>query len=305
MDLEQAVNSRAESYNRTIKLAKILESCELCPRKCRVNRLRGERGYCRSGSELVISSYGPHFGEESELVGSHGSGTVFMANCNLQCVYCQNYDISQLGYGEEVSIDEVADIMLSLQVRDCHNINLVTPTHFAPQLIQAVAAAGRRGLKIPIVWNCGGYENVEVIKLLKGFVDIYMPDMKYSEYEPAKRYSNAPDYFERSREAVLEMQRQVGDLKVDDRGVAYKGLLIRHLVLPNGLAGSEKILEFIIREVSKDCYVNIMAQYRPCGKASEYEPLSRRPTYGEYLRVVEYARKLGLYRGLKSIHAYD
>jgi len=299
MDLEQAVNSRTESNNRTIKLVKILESCELCPRKCRVNRLRGERGYCSSGSKLVISSYGPHFGEEPELVGSHGSGTVFMTNCSLQCVYCQNYDISQLGYGEEVSNTEAVDIMLSLQERGCHNINLVTPTHFAPQLVQVITAARRMGLKIPIVWNCGGYENVEVIKLLEGFIDVYMPDMKYSETEPAERYSNAPDYFERSKEAVMEMQRQVGDLKVDVMGVAYRGLLIRHLVLPNSLSGGEKILEFITEEVSKDCYVNIMAQYRPCGKASEYEELSRRPTHGEYLRVVEFARKLGLYRGLQ------
>jgi putative pyruvate formate lyase activating enzyme len=305
MDLEQAVNSRAESYNRTIKLAKILESCELCPRKCRVNRLRGERGYCRSGSELVISSQGPHFGEEPELVGSNGSGTVFMTNCNLQCVYCQNFEISQLGYGNEVSNAKAVDIMLGLQERGCHNINLVTPTHFAPQLVQAITTARRMGLKVPIIWNCGGYENVEVIKLLEGFVDIYMPDMKYSETMPAERYSNAPDYFVRSKEAVLEMQRQVGDLKVDVRGVAYRGLLIRHLVLPNDLAGSEKILEFITREVSKDCYVNIMAQYRPCGKASEYDELSRRPTRDEYLKVVEGARELGLYRGLREVHTYD
>jgi putative pyruvate formate lyase activating enzyme len=191
------------------------------------------------------------------------------------------------------------DIMLGLQERGCHNINLVTPTHFAPQLVQVITVARRIGLKIPIVWNCGGYENVEVIKLLEGFVDIYMPDLKYSETEPAERYSTAPDYFERSKETILEMQRQVGDLKVNGRGVAYRGLLIRHLVLPNSLAGSEKILEFITREVSKDCYVNIMAQYRPCGKAFEYTELSRRPTQDEYLRVVEFAKKLGLYRGLQ------
>jgi len=305
MDLEQALNSRAESHSRTIKLIEILESCELCPRRCRINRLRGERGYCRSGSELEISSHGPHFGEEPELVGSHGSGTVFMTNCNLQCVYCQNYEISQLGYGYEVSNARAVDIMLGLQDGGCHNINLVTPTHFAPQLVQAIIAARRVGLEIPIVWNCGGYENVEVIKLLEGFVDVYMPDMKYSETRPAERYSNAPDYFERSKIAVLEMQRQVGDLKVDGRGVAYRGLLIRHLVLPNDLAGSEKILEFISEEVSKDCYVNIMAQYRPCGRASEYEELSRRPTRDEYSRVVEVSRKLGLYRGLQEVHAYS
>jgi len=279
------------------RLYKILEACELCPRKCRVNRLKGEKGYCRSGSELIVSSYGPHFGEEPELVGRHGSGTIFLTNCNLLCVYCQNYDISHLGYGEEVSIEEAADMMLSLQKRGCHNINLVTPTHFAPQLVKATEAAASRGLKIPIVWNCGGYENVEIIKLLDGIVGIYMPDIKYSEREPAKRYSNALDYFERSREAVKEMHRQVGDLKVDERGIAYRGLLIRHLVLPNNLAGSEKVLEFIVNELSKECYVNIMAQYRSCGKAYEYEELSRKPTLNEYFRVVDFARKLGLYRG--------
>ena len=279
------------------RLYKILESCELCPRKCRVNRLKGEKGYCRSGSELIVSSYGPHFGEEPELVGRHGSGTIFLTNCNLLCVYCQNYDISHLGYGEEVSIEEAADMMLSLQKRGCHNINLVTPTHFAPQLVKATEAAASRGLKIPIVWNCGGYENVEIIKLLDGIVGIYMPDIKYSEREPAKRYSNALDYFERSREAVKEMYRQVGGLKVDERGIAYRGLLIRHLVLPNNLAGSEKVLEFIVNELSKECYVNIMAQYRSCGKAYEYEELSRKPTLNEYFRVVDFARKLGLYRG--------
>jgi putative pyruvate formate lyase activating enzyme len=286
-----------ELGERVDRLYKILESCELCPRKCKVNRLKGEKGYCRSGRELVISSFGPHFGEERELVGRHGSGTIFLTNCNLLCVYCQNYDISHLGYGEETSIGEAAEIMLGLQNRGCHNINLVTPTHFAPQLVKATKDAAKRGLRLPLVWNCSGYENVEVIKLLDDIVDIYMPDMKYGESEPAKRYSNTPDYFERSREAVKEMHRQVGDLKVDERGVAYRGLLIRHLVLPNNLAGSEKVLKFISEELSKEAYINIMPQFRPSGKAYEYGELSRKPTANELYSVIKSARKLGLHRG--------
>jgi putative pyruvate formate lyase activating enzyme len=292
------MNSETEFKEEIKRLVEILESCELCPRKCRVNRMRGERGYCGSGRELEISSYGPHFGEEPELVGRFGSGTVFLTNCSLHCVYCQNYEISHLGYGEEVSIGEATGIMLGLERRGCHNINLVTPTQYSAQLVQAIAAARSSGLKVPIVWNCGGYENVEVVKLLDGFVDIYMPDIKYGVRESAEKYSDARDYFERSKEAVLEMQRQVGDLKVDGRGVAYRGLLIRHLVLPNNLAGSENVLEFISNEVSRDCYVNIMAQYRPCGKASDFEELNRKPTRDEYMSVIKAARSLGLRRGL-------
>lgn len=289
-----------ELDERVERLNRILESCELCPRKCRANRLEGKKGYCGSGKELIISSYGPHFGEEPEITGRNGSGTIFLANCNLLCIYCQNYEISHLGQGGETSIDEAAEIMLNLQSKGCHNVNLVTPTHFTPQLVKAISVAAGRGLRLPIFWNCSGYENVETIKLLNGIVDIYKPDMKYSQSEPAKKYSNAPDYFERCKEAVREMHRQVGDLRVDERDIAFRGLLIRHIVLPNNLAGSEKILEFISEELSKTCYVNIMAQYRPLGRAYEYEELARRPTSTEYLRVVDYARKLGLHRGFRA-----
>jgi putative pyruvate formate lyase activating enzyme len=289
-----------ELDERVDRLNRILESCELCPRKCRANRLEGKKGYCGSGKELIISSYGPHFGEEPEITGRNGSGTIFLANCNLLCIYCQNYEISHLGQGGEASIDEAAEIMLNLQSKGCHNVNLVTPTHFTPQLVKAISVAAGRGLKLPIFWNCSGYENIETIKLLNDIVDIYKPDMKYSQSEPAKKYSNAPDYFERCKEAVREMHRQVGDLKVDERDIAHRGLLIRHLVLPNNLAGSEKVLEFISEELSKTCYVNIMAQYRPLGRAYEYEELARRPTSTEYLRVVDYARKLGLHRGFSA-----
>ncbi|MGA2683241.1 MAG: radical SAM protein [Candidatus Bathyarchaeia archaeon] len=288
-----------ELDERIARLYSILESCELCPRRCKVNRLKAQKGYCRSGVELTISSYGPHFGEEPEITGRNGSGTIFLTNCNLLCIFCQNYETSHLGYGKEVSIDETAEIMLRLQGRGCHNINVVTPTHYTPQLVKTISVAAARGLKLPIFWNCSGYENVETIKLLEGIVDIYKPDIKYGESEPAKKYSNAPDYFERCKEAVREMHRQVGDLKVNKKGIAYRGLLIRHLVLPNNLAGSEKVLEFAA-ELSKESYVNIMAQYRPCGKAYEHEKLSRRPSRTEYFRVVDYAKKLGLHRGFRA-----
>jgi putative pyruvate formate lyase activating enzyme len=293
------LSESGELERRIVKLYKILEECELCPRRCGVNRLASNLGYCKAGKELAISSYGPHFGEEPEITGRNGSGTIFLTNCNLLCIYCQNYEISHLGYGKEVSAVEAAEIMLSLQKTGCHNINLVTPTHYTPQLVKAISIAARRSLKLPIFWNCSGYENVEVVKLLDGIVDIYKADIKYSSSASAKMYSNASDYFDRSKEAVREMHCQVGDLKVDGRGIAYRGLLIRHLVLPNNLAGSEKVLEFVA-ELSKECYVNIMPQYRPCGRAREHKELSRRPTSTEYLRVLDYARKLGLHRGFDA-----
>jgi putative pyruvate formate lyase activating enzyme len=285
-----------ELSKRMEKLYNILESCELCPRKCQANRLEGEKGYCRAGTELRVSSYGPHFGEETELVGLHGSGTIFLTNCNLLCVYCQNYEISHLGEGEVRAEEEVADYMLRLQTMGCHNINFVTPTHFTPQLVKATAMAAGKGLRLPIVWNCSGYENVETIELLDGIVDIYMPDIKYSDNEASERYSHAADYFERCQEAVQEMHRQVGDLRLDARGIACRGLLIRHLVLPNSLAGSGEVLKFVA-SLSKDIYINLMAQYRPCGEAYQYKELNRRPTSTEYSNVVAVAKKLGLHRG--------
>jgi putative pyruvate formate lyase activating enzyme len=291
-----------EMDDRIERLYKILESCELCPRKCRVNRLRNEKGVCRSGKELLVSSVAPHFGEEDPLVGRGGSGTIFLGNCNLLCVYCQNYDISHLGYGEVKSESQVADYMIRLQDRGCHNINFVTPTHFAPQLVKATGFAVEKGLRLPIVWNCGGYESIETISLLDCIVDIYMPDIKYSESEPAKKYSEAPDYFERAKEVVREMHRQVGDLTLDERGIAQRGLLIRHLVLPNDLAGSEKILKFIAEEISTNTYVNVMSQYRPVGKAHQYKELSRHPTSQEFNKAVAMANRLGLTRGIQTKH---
>ena len=274
----------------------VLEHCELCPRECGVNRLKGERGYCRSTAELVVSSIHPHFGEESVLVGVFGSGTVFLTNCNLGCVFCQNYEISHLGYGRVMSEEKLAEGMLSLQRQGCHNINFVTPTHFVPQILKAVKIAAERGLKVPLVYNCGGYESVKTLKLLDGIIDIYMPDIKYSSAENAKKYSNAEDYWEVCKRAVKEMHRQVGDLKVDGRGIAYRGLIIRHLVLPNGLAGTEEVMRFIAEEISRDSYVNVMAQYRPMFKAYEYEELSRPIKMSEYKAALEIAKKYGLHR---------
>jgi putative pyruvate formate lyase activating enzyme len=279
------------------KAVALLENCRLCPRECGVNRLRDEKGHCRTGRYAVISSYGPHFGEEPELVGHSGSGTIFFSNCNLNCLFCQNYEISQLGEGREKNEEELARMMLYLQDIGCHNINLVSPTHIVPQFLEALLVAVKEGLRIPIVYNTGGYDKVETLKLLEGVVDIYMPDAKYSDEENARRYSNAPNYFSINKLAIKEMHRQVGDLICDERGIAQRGLLIRHLVLPNRIAGSFRVLEFIAREVSRDSYVNIMAQYRPCYRAHLYLELSRRITEKEYNEVVEYARSLGLHRG--------
>ncbi len=301
-----ALLESGELYSRIGSLSAILESCELCPRRCRVNRLKGETGFCKAPDTLVISSYNLHFGEERPLVGPRfgtgGSGTIFLSFCNLLCEYCQNFEVSHLAQGVEVTTERAAEIMLELQRKGAHNINFVTPTHYAPQLVKALGVAAERGLTLPIVWNCGGYENSDIVKLLEGIVDIYMPDMKYSDTKPAGQYSDAPDYFERSCEAVSEMHRQTGELLLYENGIAYRGLLIRHLVLPNGLAGSMKILEFIAGRISTDTYVNVMSQYRPCGMARHYPGLGRYPSPDEYYEVVEAARRLGLTRGLQPKH---
>ena len=286
---------------RIEKLEGILNECKLCPRECGVNRNKGEKGYCKSDKHLMVSSVQPHFGEEDVLVGSHGSGTIFLTHCNLRCIYCQNYDISHLGYGQRMTEEEFAFNMLSLQKRGCHNVNFVTPTHFTPQIVKALKIAIEKGLRIPIVYNCGGYEAKSTIELLDGIVDIYMPDIKYGDVENAKKYSNAPDYFDRCKEAVKEMHRQVGDLKVDESGIAYRGLLIRHLVLPNGIAGSAEVLKFVATEISKEAYVNIMMQYRPMYKAHEYKELNRGIKMSEYREAIDIATEWGLHRGFGKI----
>ncbi|AFM22540.1 pyruvate formate lyase activating protein-like uncharacterized Fe-S protein [Acetomicrobium mobile DSM 13181] len=274
----------------------ILSNCELCPRKCHVNRLKSDKGFCKTGRNAAVSSYGPHFGEEKVLVGRFGSGTIFFTHCNMSCVFCQNYDISQLGKGNEVSAQELADIMLELQGTGCHNINLVSPTHCVAQILEALLIAFEEGLKIPIVYNTGGYDSVDTLKLLDGIVDIYMPDIKYGDDEAGMRYSIAPNYFSVAKKAVKEMHRQVGDLKTDDSGIAVKGLLARHLVLPGDLAGTEKVMEFLATEISTETFVNIMDQYRPLYMARQYPELSRSINRAEFQRAVKIAQRYGIRR---------
>jgi putative pyruvate formate lyase activating enzyme len=274
----------------------ILKDCQLCPRCCRADRLSGERGMCRVASEAVVSSYGPHFGEEAPLVGIGGSGTIFFSYCNLRCMFCQNYSISQLGQGRVATKGEIAEMMLALQERGCHNVNLVTPTHVVPQILEALEIAVGLGLSIPLVYNCGGYESVETLKLLDGIIDIYMPDMKYSDERNARRFSGVRDYPEVNRAAVEEMHRQVGDLQIDERGVARRGLLIRHLVLPNGIAGTEGIVSFIAQEISRNTYLNVMAQYHPAHRAFKLPALARPLRNEEFLKAVNLARRHGLER---------
>lgn len=275
------------------ELRSILACCTLCPRLCRVNRLAGELGRCRVGAEAVIASAGPHFGEESCLVGRGGSGTIFLTGCNLGCVFCQNGEISDGLEGETWDTEELADGMLRLQEMGCHNVNWVTPTHQMPAIFEALAVARERGLTVPGVFNCGGYERVEVLRMIEGRVEIYMPDFKFWSPASAERYADAADYPERAREAVREMHRQVGDLAIRD-GVARRGLLVRHLVMPGGVEESKAILDFLAREVSGNTYVNVMDQYRPAHRAREFPEIARRITAAEYGTVREHAAKLGL-----------
>lgn len=250
----------------------------------------------------MVSSFHAHFGEEPPISGIRGSGTIFFTHCSLRCVFCQNYPISHLGEGREVTIEELSGMMLELQGQGCHNINFVTPTHYMPQILEAASKARDKGLRLPFVYNCGGYESLESLKFLDGIIDIYMPDMKYSDKAVGERYSSAPGYFEISKRAVKEMYVQVGDLEVD-KGIAKKGLLIRHLVLPDGLAGSGAIFDFIVKELSPDTYVNIMAQYYPCYKASVFSELNRRITRKEYMDTVGLAKKKGIRGGFRQVMA--
>ncbi len=292
--------SEKEIKKRVDSLFKILQNCEICPRKCHVNRLKREKGYCQLGFFPKVSAFHPHFGEESVLVGKNGSGTIFFTSCNLSCIYCQNYEISQLRIGKEVSFEELADMMVSLQNQGCHNINLVTPTPQVPQIVKSLQIAIEKGLKIPLVYNTSSYDSLETLKLLDGIFDIYMPDAKYSDDKIALRYSNAPNYFEIMKRSIKEMHRQVGDLIVNEEGIAQRGLLVRHLVLPNNIAGSEKIFEFLSKEISKNTFLNIMDQYYPCYKAFEYPELSRKITKEEFKEAVNLAKKFGLERIYKK-----
>ena len=274
-----------------------LENCTLCPRFCKVNRKKDEKGICRAGLKIRISSVHPHFGEEPPLVGRFGSGTIFFSYCNLRCLFCQNYTISHLEEGYDIDPTKLATLMLYLQnYYKVHNINLVTPTHYVPQIVQAIYIARNSGLQLPIVYNCGGYENPEVIELLDGFIDIYMPDIKFFDYEASLKYLKAKDYPDYVRESVKIMHKQVGDLVIKN-GVAVKGLLIRHLVMPGFTEDSKRILDFIANELSINSYVNIMDQYYPCYKAFDFPEISRRISYSEYLEVINYAKSIGLKRG--------
>ncbi len=291
--------SLQELKERRDQLYELLESCKLCPNECGVDRRKSDNGNCRSGYLPMVSSYAPHFGEEPPLVGRFGSGTIFFTNCNLDCKFCQNYDISHLGIGHEVTIEELASIMIYLQNRGCHNINFVTPTHFTPQIVDALIIARERALEIPLVYNCGGYESVETLKLLDKIIDIYMPDIKYSSNESALKYSGMSNYWDVVRLAIKEMHRQVGDLYISSSGIAKRGLLIRHLVLPNNAAGSKNVLDFIAQEISIDSYVNIMDQYRPVYLAKNYPEINRFISNKEYQEVINYAREIGLHRGFE------
>lgn len=273
-----------------------LSHCDLCCRRCGADRRRGQLGACRTGELAMVSSYGPHFGEESPLVGSGGSGTVFFAHCNLSCIFCQNYDISHLGRGEECTPTELAALFVALQEAGCHNLNLVSPTHVVPQIIAAIAIAAQAGFSLPIVYNTGGYDSPAAMRLLDGIVDIYMPDAKYGSSAVGHRLSGVRQYAAVNRAMVREAHRQVGDLRLDGRGIAEGGLLVRHLVLPGGLAGTREVVEFLAQEVSVHTYLNVMAQYRPCYAAVGDAEIGRPVTRAEHTEAVALAREHGLYR---------
>jgi putative pyruvate formate lyase activating enzyme len=290
------LHETGELKNRAEKLWSIMESCQLCPRKCGVNRLEGMSGFCQSpGSTLVVSAFHPHFGEERPLVGIGGSGTIFITHCNLRCVFCQNWEISQLGMGAETAIEDFAAMMLRLQEIGCHNINFVTPTHYSALILKALVIAAENGLRLPIVYNTSGWERLEILETLDGIVDIYLPDFKYWDSDMSAKYSSgAESYPDVTRAAILEMHRQVGVAKPPEDGIMQRGLMIRHLVMPNNVSGSEKIMEWIAENLPKDTYVNIMAQYTPLFKAYDYPEISRRITNEEYIKVVERAQEVGL-----------
>ncbi len=286
-----ALADRAERARRH------LTDCDLCARYCRVDRTRGITGaVCRTGVRAVVSSLGPHMGEESCLTGWRGSGTVFFSWCNLRCVFCQNWPISWRGEGSAMEATELAAAMLRLQTMGCHNINLVSPSHVVAQVLDALVIAAGDGLRLPLVYNTGGYDSPEALDLLDGVVDIYMPDLKYGSSTLARRYSKVRDYAEVNRAAVCRMHAQVGDLVTGDDGIARRGLLVRHLVLPGGISGTPEVLKFLASEISTATFINLMDQYRPCYRADEYPELTRRLTAAEYRDALDTARDLGLTR---------
>jgi putative pyruvate formate lyase activating enzyme len=285
-----------ELQQRLKQAYKHLESCDVCAWKCQINRRAGQLGVCKTGEYARVSSYGAHMGEEYPLSGWRGSGTIFFSRCNLRCQYCQNYDISQSDAGNLVEENELAAMMLELQAWGCHNINLVSPSHVVPQILAAVMIAAQAGLELPIVYNTGGYDSLEMLHLLDGIIDIYMPDMKYADAKIAQKYSKIPHYPEINQAALREMHRQVGDLVLDTDGIAWRGLLVRHLILPNDLAGSQEIMKFLINDISPNTYLNIMDQYRPAFKSHLFSELNRPITNDEYKSALVFAQEIGLIR---------
>jgi len=290
-----ALHKSGELKKRGQSLWSKMERCRLCPRECEVNKLEGERGFCGANAQLEISSFHPHFGEEPSLVGEKGSGTIFMTHCGLRCVFCCNWEISQGGEGTVRSVSECAGMMLRLQAMGCHNINVVTPTHYSPHLVLALDHAASRGLRLPLVYNTCGWERVDILQQLDGIVDIYMPDIKYADSAMAAKYSSGADtYPQVTRQAILEMHRQVGVAKPAQDGLLYRGLIIRHLVMPNRVAGTKEVLDWIAGHLPKDTYINLMSQYMPLYKAREYPEIARRITRHEYMETVEHAKARGL-----------
>ncbi|MBT3257018.1 MAG: radical SAM protein [Deltaproteobacteria bacterium] len=289
------LHNRGELKRRGETLWKLMESCELCPRRCGVNRLEGERGFCQANARLEVSSFHPHFGEERPLVGNGGSGTVFLTNCGLRCVFCINWGVSQEGEGSSRTTEDLSRMMLRLQGMGCPNINFVTPTHYAPHMVLAVDKAAAKGLRVPLVYNSCGWERVKILKILDGIIDIYLPDFKYSDGRKAARYSSGADtYVEDTQDAILEMHGQVGVAKPAKDGLMHRGLMIRHLVMPNNVAGTKGVIQWIAKHLPKDTYLNLMSQYRPMYHASNYPEISRRITRKEYADAVRWAKGAGL-----------
>jgi putative pyruvate formate lyase activating enzyme len=282
--------------DRIDRAVEMMRDCSLCPRECHVDRLSGKLGFCRTGEKARVASLHAHFGEESPLVGTGGSGTIFFRSCNLLCYFCQNYDISHDAEGGEVEPKDLADMMLSLQKRGCHNINFVTPSHVVPQILQGLFIAIERGLKVPLVYNTGGYDKVETLKILEDVFDIYMPDFKFWETRWSEKFCKAPDYRKIAAAAIKEMHRQVGDLLIDESGIAEKGLLVRHLVMPNDASNTKEVMTFLADKISEDTYVNVMDQYHPCGEATLDPAINRRLTGKEYVEAVRQTREAGLHR---------
>lgn len=288
-----SLHKSGELEQRIKYFEKIYKTCTLCPHNCQINRFETKKGKCKSGEKAFVASFNAHFGEERPLVGTKGSGTIFFSSCNLKCVYCQNYDISQLKEGHNISSEQLSKIMLALQYNGCHNINFVTPTHMIVQILRALALAIDKGLNIPLVYNSGGYDSLKTIQKLDGIFDIYMPDIKYTNSTTGRELSKVDDYAEKCMEAVKEMHRQVGDLKINRNGLAYRGLLVRHLVLPTFIDESKKVMDFL-RSLSANTYVNVMDQYRPAYKAKHHSTINRKLSLDEYNEVLSYAKGLGL-----------